>query len=478
MNKKIIAISILTIFLIGSLCVSGNNISKKSNLDRCPCENSHSKVSYDPNNKHSRLSLGLLESDVELKESEFDTVSSAPPDSWDWRNKDGKDYTTSVKDQGGCGSCYAFGVIGALEGAYKVQKNKPNANIDLSEQFMVSCGYSCYHGSIYDGQVMNGCGGATFDLSVDFISRHGAIPEEKFNYDSGEGEFPSCSSQDKADSWRNNLIKANWGKVGGDFDNKKDKLVSYGPLVTRMSVYEDFCGRTEDGESFSPSYPNENVWRDNVYYQKEGGSLGSHMVVIVGYKDDESYPGGGYWICKNSWSADWGLDGFFKIAYGECGIDRTVAYFMNIQDNGDYDKPAVDLVGSYIGPIEGIYYMQLNGDTDDSQVSKTFEISNAGNYGSKLDWEITEGYSFDFYPKEGYDLERGEIVSVRVTYDVDGEEEDEEIITIKSKGDDGCLDQRKLGIRVKIEKSKNRVNLFNFRFLEKIPFFQNLLLLY
>jgi len=482
MNKKIIAILILTIFLIGSLVVSGNNISKKSNLKRCPCENSPSKVSYNPNNKHSRLSLGLLESDIELKESEVGTVTSAPPDSWDWRNVDGKDYTTSVKDQGRCGSCYAFGVIGALEGAYKVQKNKPNANIDLSEQFMVSCGYACYRSDDDFKPRMNGCGGATFDISVDFIARHGAIPEGKFNYDSGRDEdteeyyFPSCSSQDKEDSWRNNLIKANWGKVGGNLDNIKDKLVSYGPLVTSMRVYEDFRGLTKDGTPFYPSYPDEDVWADDVYYQKEGDPLGYHMVVTVGYKDDESYPGGGYWICKNSWDTDWGLDGFFKIAYGECKIDRTVAYFMNIKDNGDFEEPAVDLVGAYIGPFDGILYMELKGDTDDNSVSKTFEISNSGNYGSKLDWKITEGYSFDFYPKEGYDLEIGETVTVRVTYDVDGYKDDEEIITIKSMDDDGCMDQRKLGIRIKIDQAKNKLNLFNFRFFEKIPFFQNLLL--
>ncbi len=85
----------------------------------------------------------------------------------------------------------------------------------------------------------------------------------------------------------------------------RDALVSYGPLVTTMDVYEDFYS-----------------YSSGVYSYATGAYEGGHAVLIVGYSD-----AGQYFIVKNSWGAGWGESGYFKIAYSELG---TVVSF------GDY----------------------------------------------------------------------------------------------------------------------------------------------
>lgn len=56
-------------------------------------------------------------------------------------------------------------------------------------------------------------------------------------------------------------------------------------------------------------------------FDGESKEQGGHWVVIVGWRDDPEVKNGGYWICRNSWGDRWGDHGYFKIAYGECGID-------------------------------------------------------------------------------------------------------------------------------------------------------------
>lgn len=85
-----------------------------------------------------------------------------------------------------------------------------------------------------------------------------------------------------------------------------------------------------------------NVYEDFYYYQGgvyqhiTGASLGGHCVTIIGYDDQQ-----GCWICKNSWGKQWGEKGFFRIAYGECGIDSWANHgvdgiITNQQSNEDF----------------------------------------------------------------------------------------------------------------------------------------------
>jgi hypothetical protein len=77
-------------------------------------------------------------------------------------------------------------------------------------------------------------------------------------------------------------------------------------LITSFTVYQDFSS-----------------YESGVYQHVSGGARGGHAVTIIGYDNTWGGEGEGYWICKNSWGSSWGESGYFRIAYGECGLGTT-----------------------------------------------------------------------------------------------------------------------------------------------------------
>jgi len=78
-------------------------------------------------------------------------------------------------------------------------------------------------------------------------------------------------------------------------------ILAGGPVETAFSVYEDFM-----------------TYSGGIYKHTTGGYVGGHAVKIIGWGNQS---GTNYWICANSWGTSWGIQGFFWIAFGQCGID-------------------------------------------------------------------------------------------------------------------------------------------------------------
>jgi len=312
MKKGVITILTISILVFGSFGVIGNNIETK---DECNCGNNYvldEEIIKDL--QANQYSLGLIyESPEEIakKIPPAEPLGNAPS-SWDWRNVDGKDWTTPIRDQAECGSCYAFAVMAVLETVYNINKNNPNLDIDLSEQYMVSCGQKQLPFDIH------GCCGGTFAGSIAFIEEQGTIEENSFAYkaiDANGRDGDECDhlygshEKVKCPNVNGPIYKASRAKTLFTRNGMKNAINEYGPLVTSMYVYDDF-----------PDY------NGGIYVKNSNRLLGGHMVAIVGYNDDP-----GYWICKNSWGTEWGEDGWFRIKYGECSIDLafTSAYFTS-----------------------------------------------------------------------------------------------------------------------------------------------------
>ena len=103
----------------------------------------------------------------------------------------------------------------------------------------------------------------------------------------------------------------------------KANLVNNGPQITGMAVYDDF---------FS--------YKSGIYKHVAGDLAGYHCVNVIGYDDNE-----GCWICKNSWGTGWGESGFFKIAYGECGIDDAFGMWdIKVQEVSDSEEGYADQI--------------------------------------------------------------------------------------------------------------------------------------
>ncbi len=392
MNAKIAPVMIFILMIICSFQASSINLDMKLNNNYIT---ETSELLSICNNNNFEYGLGENSSDFS-PDGAGETLSGETPSSFDWRNaflnestgygepgnKSGYDWTTAIKNQGACGSCYAFAPIGVLECLYKIKEKKnSNTYIDLSEQFILSCGSNCYP---YD---IKGCRGGRLEASQNFIKNYGAINESCFSYIADDS---NCD--EKCEDWKDYRVfidSAN--KLSRDKETLKNALIQYGPLPTKMTVYEDLHGSNQN----IPHYPNEDEWQEDVYYHKYGDIAGggctdiqNHDVIIVGYKDDSNVSSGGYWICKNSWSENWGIPnpydedsqgGWFKIKYNNCFIEYDTYYLdgIRIEEKSIESKLTLseeELSLGYIKP--------------DKKICLNFYVTNIGHPGSKLNWGI------------------------------------------------------------------------------------------
>ncbi|MBI4831846.1 MAG: fibronectin type III domain-containing protein [Candidatus Lindowbacteria bacterium] len=209
------------------------------------------------------------------------------PPSLDW-TANGGNYVTPVRNQGNCGSCWAFATTAALESYILIKDSLPGINDDRAEQILLSCSGA------------GSCGGGYISTASDYIRNTGLPHESYFPYTAANAPCNPSSG------WENDAYQiALWYWVTtspASTSAVKNAVYAYGPLVTTMDVYTDFY-----------------YYSSGVYEYAYGTYQGGHAILIVGYTDDAQYNGGGYFIVKNSWGAGWGQSGYFKIAYAEIG---------------------------------------------------------------------------------------------------------------------------------------------------------------
>jgi C1A family cysteine protease len=204
------------------------------------------------------------------------------PTRLDWRDLDGNNWTTRVRNQSTCGACVAFATIGAIESRLEIALLDPTLDPDLSEAHLFFCDAdsSCVTGwSPY----------AALNSARDI----GIADEACYPYSTSDQTCSVCPD------WQNRVTSiTDWVGLTNSSDMKQ-ALADEGPFEATMLVYSDFFSYTA-----------------GVYRHTSGALEGGHAVTVVGYDDEE-----GYWIAKNGWGGGWGENGWFKIAYGECGID-------------------------------------------------------------------------------------------------------------------------------------------------------------
>lgn len=212
-----------------------------------------------------------------------DQVRDGLPTSYDARS-DG--LVTPAKNQGNCGSCWAFASVGAMES--HILKNGGPA-YDLSEQQQVSCNLNMY----------GCCGGSS--TAPQYWQTTGPIQESCGPYAESLTSCPTertatCASMSGCEQFSYRVT--NWHTVAAaDF---KTSLYTYGPSYWRYIVYSDFYAYWETGAPGS------------VYTNTGGTEEGGHAVLLIGWDDSK-----GAYLCKNSWGATGGPngDGTFWIAY-------------------------------------------------------------------------------------------------------------------------------------------------------------------
>jgi len=221
------------------------------------------------------------------------TGSHSLPAAVDWRKAG---FVTPVKDQGTCGSCWAFAATSAIESAWQLKYGVQHI---LSPQNLVDCAWRGY-GNL-------GCAGGNEEPSFQWVIDHGGLMLEK-DY--------AYLSQDSYCSFNQTLASVTLsGYVRipfGDEEALKDAVAHVGPVSI----------------AYDASHESMVFYSSGVYYEPECSATDlDHAVVIVGYGTTED--GEDYWIVKNSWSTYWGDMGYFKIARNRnnhCGIASAASY--------------------------------------------------------------------------------------------------------------------------------------------------------
>ena len=251
----------------------------------------------------------------------------------DWRNYNGGNWITPIKNQQRCGSCYSFATSGTLETLIKLSQSNPNLSIDLAEQYLVSCGPSGTQG----GYEYGGCTGNYTNLVSDFLVSSGVPDEACFPYASSQqtGTEPSCYNA-CADAAARSYKLAGYSFIAGEAgsipypDYIKAVLVNK-PVPCGMLAYQDFA------------YYTSGIY-EPVPQQDEKG--GGHLVYIIGYDDNQSC-----WIVKNSWGTDWGETASFTphtTGAGDGGYFR-ISYVTSANSLTLFGTDAADL--NYSGSV-------------------------------------------------------------------------------------------------------------------------------
>merc|ERR1712139_645403 len=221
--------------------------------------------------------------------------------------------TTPVKDQGDCGSCWAYSATEGIESGLFMAGGPLE---ELSEQQVISC----------DKQDL-GCNGGDLPTAFDYVESAGGLDtEENYPYTSQTGRSGSCKVNTDVvtvDDYQYAVAPCEGGSCSSqDEDGLKAALAAHGPLSVCVNAesWNGYYGGVLSG-SCSGSY-----------------NALDHCVQLVGYDTTASTP---YWKVRNSWGTSWGENGFIRLPMGQnaCGI-ADEAYIINATLTGDSPTPS------------------------------------------------------------------------------------------------------------------------------------------
>lgn len=227
------------------------------------------------------------------------------PSSYDLRTQ-GR--VTPVKNQGSCGSCWAFATMGALE-----------SNMTYIGQYDLSEDNLKTH-MLWD---WSQCGGGNGYISTAYLTRwNGPVYESDDPYTAGTSPVLDIPAR-----WHiQNVYLIPNRNHPTDNDDIKQAVMTYGGIMSVMYWSSGYYRSATRG------------------YYYPGGALPNHAIVIIGWDDSypassfpSSPPGNGAFLIRNSWGSSWGSSGYFWISYYDTWIGHENFIFTGVEETGTYD---------------------------------------------------------------------------------------------------------------------------------------------
>lgn len=233
---------------------------------------------------------------AKTKEASVSGVSVASPSvpaTWDWREHNA---VTPVKDQGQCGSCWAFSATEAIESAWILKGKATTSTVNLSPQQIVDC-------DTIDG--VQGCNGGLTESAYDYIVKAGGqepLADYPYTAVNGKCKFNAQYVDAKISTYTS---------ISKEESALPTNLASIGPLSICLDAahWQDYKSGVLTNTECCPG----------LRCQLD------HCVQLVGYNTNASTP---YWIVRNSWNTNWGVAGYIWLELGKntCGITTDITW--------------------------------------------------------------------------------------------------------------------------------------------------------
>ncbi|XP_062521044.1 cathepsin B-like [Corticium candelabrum] len=251
-------------------------------------------------------------------------VRSDLPESFDARQQWPQCPSISdIRDQGACGSCWAFGAVESMSDRYCIHLKMM---LNISAEDLNDCCFLCGMG----------CNGGYLTMAWDWWAVEGLVTGGLYGSHSGcepytiatcehhmKGPYPACGNAVSTPHCTKKCEEGyskeydddkHHGHLGHHVSSNPDaimtEIMTNGPVEGAFSVYADFL-----------------TYKSGVYQHTTGDMLGGHAIRILGWGVENGTP---YWLVANSWNPTWGDKGFFKIIRGkdDCGIESSVVAGM------------------------------------------------------------------------------------------------------------------------------------------------------
>jgi C1A family cysteine protease len=362
--------------------------------------------------------------------------SGSLPSRFDWCDPDynykGRNCVPPIRDQGNCGSCWAFATAGPLECKIKIEEQK---TVDLSEQWLVSCNKDSW-----------GCQGATKPNAFPYYNdkegkcgHAGAVPESDFPYVANNVPCVGDYSHD--------YFIDDWSYIGNEnsvppVDSIKQAIYDYGPVSAAIAVNDAFA-----------------EYEDGIFKGPDSKEI-NHAIVLVGWQDREGLTPG-HWILRNSWGTEWGEDGYMRIKYETSMVGYAAAYINNYSPAG----------------LTSIGIMDLGPGNPGETVENSFELKYRGE--GSINWEIDEYYvntiltkwgDWTFTPLSGRLNDNEEqVINVKlIIKDSHGGGDHNLKLKIQNADNPSDFFYKEVYLHIKFDKQLPR-SMMMFKFLENFP---------